>query len=554
MRWSLLAFGLAPLLASAALAFADEEEHPDGEFHNIIFLEGTGPKIVRLHIQIDGQGVGAIRQAYAEQLFRSLDAEKDGSLDEQEAVRIPQLAAGVTVQGMLGPRWNQVDRSERDGRVSLEELAVYIGESLGATVEIVPKPQRNTQRIPLFDTLDGNGDGHLARDEFDRAATLLRKYDLDDDETFSVVELQPFGTAAAQAESQQEGIAANAFLLIDSSNVSTRALEILQRYSHGQLPNPGSPWPSLDSDAVRFTPEQMARLDLDSSSTLDQDELAGWLSDHEPDVRLLVQLPFRQRGRPRCSVLPGDAPAAAAGQGVFAESVDDNRLRLSLGETQLDWRAQGTIATASDSVNFYKLQFRIADGDKNKYLDEGEFAALNLPNAVFSAVDLDGDGMVFEQEVVGFVQRDAAVSQSRIVISVGKDGKSLFEVLDINLDLRLSRREMAEGYDRVLAFDANRDGRLAATELDGRYELTVEIGKPALFQNAMGPAGEMTAPTSPRIPQASAGPVWYQRMDRNRDGDVSEREFPGPLELFRRLDADGNRLIDAEEAANAGRD
>jgi hypothetical protein len=41
-------------------------------------------------------------------------------------------------------------------------------------------------------------------------------------------------------------------------------------------------------------------------------------------------------------------------------------------------------------------------------------------------------------------------------------------------------------------------------------------------------------------------------MDRNKDGDVSRREFLGPRERFERLDRDRDGLIDADEAAAAG--
>ncbi len=40
-------------------------------------------------------------------------------------------------------------------------------------------------------------------------------------------------------------------------------------------------------------------------------------------------------------------------------------------------------------------------------------------------------------------------------------------------------------------------------------------------------------------------------MDRNRIGDVSLREFPGPLSVFRRLDTNRDGYLDPAEARAA---
>jgi Ca2+-binding EF-hand superfamily protein len=40
-------------------------------------------------------------------------------------------------------------------------------------------------------------------------------------------------------------------------------------------------------------------------------------------------------------------------------------------------------------------------------------------------------------------------------------------------------------------------------------------------------------------------------MDKNRDGDVSRREFLGTREAFDRLDKNGDGLIDRREAEGA---
>ena len=46
----------------------------------------------------------------------------------------------------------------------------------------------------------------------------------------------------------------------------------------------------------------------------------------------------------------------------------------------------------------------------------------------------------------------------------------------------------------------------------------------------------------------SRGPLWFRKMDRNGDGDVSRKEWLGTEEDFRKIDTDGDGLISAAEA------
>ena len=58
-------------------------------------------------------------------------------------------------------------------------------------------------------------------------------------------------------------------------------------------------------------------------------------------------------------------------------------------------------------------------------------------------------------------------------------------------------------------------------------------------------------PSRPQVPER--GPAWFRKMDRNRDGDVSRREWLGTAEQFRAIDRDGDGLISLEEAVRFDR-
>jgi hypothetical protein len=90
---------------------------------------------------------------------------------------------------------------------------------------------------------------------------------------------------------------------------------------------------------------------------------------------------------------------------------------------------------------------------------------------------------------------------------------------------------------------------LRPTDLPRRLHLEVVRGSFHLFST--GGNGESTVPQMVVQPRVPVGPIWFQRMDRNMDGDLTWKEFLGPRHVFEELDTDHDGLIDPKEAEKA---
>src|SRR5262249_46499822 len=158
----------------------------------------------------------------------------------------------------------------------------------------------------------------------------------------------------------------------------------------------------------------------------------------------------------------------------------------------------------------------------NGYIDRKEAENFGMAEQ-FAQMDRNRDGKVFLKEFVDYYRQQNEVAQSRIALQGTDQGKLLFDLLDTNRDGRLSPRELAEGPAKLPKWHRNGDGKLEEREIPRQYTLNVGRGgnqgnvyaTPVVF----GGGGRPTAPTQP------GAPAWFIKMDRNRDGDVSRREF-----------------------------
>jgi Ca2+-binding EF-hand superfamily protein len=540
-----------PILAGAPSDAAPPAEPPDADsdVHNLVLLAPAHPIFIQMRVQVDGQGLKSVRTAYAVKLFEQYDKDGDKLLDRNEAKAVPPLVKSASASGTvsIADRWEAVDINPADDKVSVEELAAYIDRVFGSTFLLSVRPRSAAQSVDLFPLLDLNHDGRLSRDELDAAPYSLHKLDLDDDETYTIDELQPFRNP--QIDPQVSAVAANQateqpFLLLDDAESIDRAAQELQRRYGDTGFNPRNA--SMKREALGVDEPSFATLDSDHDGTLNTEELKRWLRNPPPQVVIAGQFPQAKAGRPKLTIVDDQIGAIAKNAPGAA-----GKLPLSMKGIDIELKA-ATVrsrADASDYRSFRRQKFIEADRDKNKYISEDEFPALGLQNADFRTVDRDGDGMILMDELLAYVEQESASSQSRIELTISHDGKSVFEVIDANNDRRLSRRELAAAFSHLMKYDRDGDDAIAAVELAGRFQGTLELGRPVIFQRAT--AMNRGDTTAPMVSAPTSGPDWFRKMDRNRDGDLSPREFLGSPALFKKLDADGDGLISAAEAEQA---
>ncbi|MBX3439612.1 MAG: hypothetical protein KF861_19140 [Planctomycetaceae bacterium] len=531
---------IGALLAASLMSFVplcQSAEPVDG--YDVLFFASDGPVVLRFRLEASGVGIATVRQRYAAVLFGALDADKDKRLTAEEARLLPvggRLAAGVET---LGDRWMDLDTSPPDGALSLEELAVFLEPLLGERFAVRRKPPLLVQSVQLHPRLDLDGDGRISREEIDRAAETLRQYDFDDDGTFSPAELQPFPQSMVDAgmTTGAEGEGGDFVILPTGKALEELAARVVATYEGKQGPGIGNARLSLPEEVFKA-------FDVNSDGLLDAVELAALLRRPRPVAEISVDLRRRrvklesaQRGAERVRVVPSDS---------------NSRLTLHVGGETVDFSAVDNRYQAADQISLLRIEFRRQDGDKNGYLDAQEFAMLGNPGGTFEDVDLNGDGQVYLEELDRFIQLDAYLAQCYAEMTVDAIDKPLFQILDENLDRRLTLREFAAAVERMQPYDRNGDGLLDASELLAlrKYRVAFSFGVPPAVridrQNQMSADRRM-----PVVRTVTTGPEWFRKMDRNQDDEVTWREFLGPRSAFDLLDRDGSGWIDAEEAEAA---
>ena len=557
---------LAGLLASV-LALTPADGTPSAEAfaalgdagtQDLLVLGETRPILLRLRVMVGDRPFRSAWDESVRTLHAKLDRDGDGKVTVKEAgaavvsalVAAPGQAPGARARA-------EIDAKPKDGVVSVEELADALRGSSGPfRVQVDGLADRRTDA--LFDHLDRDKDGQITKAELASVAGSLRRLDGDDNELIGADEVAPPAAQAAAMSAQMMGRPARApgvpaVVELDAGESPTRIVRlIMKKYDTGSSKGPGKPDGKLTPEEFAIAPAAFAAADASGDGMLNAEEIRAYLAKAPRDAILDVALSPDASGR-AVAVVRG--PDGGPPSGVKVRQLAEGVVEVDVDPIRLDIHVIDGAGAADSARKALRAQLDAADANGDGYVEQSELTDANglaSPlSALFAALDRDGDGKLYTSELDLYVAEGAVAARGRLTLTASDEGRAIFGMLDLDRDRQLGAREVLDTYARVSACDRDADGRIAPEEIPHHIQLTLARGDLAglILTNAANPAAAaVRVVVAPPRTRSAAGPAWFRKMDRNRDGDVSRREFFGTREQFDRLDRDGDGLIAPAEA------
>lgn len=502
-----------------------------------VYFGPAGSVRIRMHISVDGRPIETVWNEAIDGVFAFRDLNGDGGLDETERapfdtptrrVRDVELIDPTTLSPLVltFPR-----RSETVNRAAFAE-ALRSARYGPINPQVVPvNPDSRPMSDALFRRLDRTADGRLSPDELAAARERLAAFDLNEDEFVTAAELLgrvaqanalvPISDALSRGSNREPDEDAKDIVFLNADGMQG----VKQLLAARGRPRAASLKPvEFGGDGKTF-----AALDQDGNGALDTAELAAWLRQ-PPALELAVSFTAAENRW----VVVAPASQGVEKNGTLSASLPGGRFRF-------EPPTGASRKLCKESADALAAQFaeyaKAASPVERKQVE-------NHPTfpTFFDFADRDADGKLTAGESKAALAAAAPLAAARVDVGFVDQGDGLFEVLDRNGDSRLSPRELAESAAVLKPF-AGPDGSAGPKDLVRQYQVRV-----AADSIPIGVLARLNPPTSVKESgPPTPSPSWFAKLDHNGDGDVSLREFVGPIDRFRKLDRNGDGLIGRDE-------
>ncbi len=486
------------------------------EREDVVFIGGDRPIFIRIWFKPEKETLAAGWERLIEKIFDQAEVDADDELNWEEMLKVPKaedlrlsFATGIW-RGQAGGLSDSLNPERRE-TLKIGQLKRYYALEAGPVVWHAPPVDQSLKTAldaAIIRRLDQNGDGKLSKVEWERAETLL---ELDKEEGELVTAAQLLAPAPANEQMMMQSKAAAKQMMIRQPtpatstirprfffpisrwgvNIHAHACEESVRVLFNALDHDHDGL--LSRDELRFEKELFDRVDTNHDRRVSFGEFVDHL-DNQPDVEL---------------------------EAKWGQKFELKVLRDSTKQVEVDGKDPGRIVLGS--------------GRSVCELIVGPAYPIQKP-APMPLFNEDGEEISPAQDKGGEAL-EKLMSQACVTLMPDSPAATFFDLIDRNHDQRLTRRELRGAWEAVsAAIGQNPPEAIGPGDLPSRHTLRI----------ALGPSGRI--PMTKLNNSTAAGPIWFMKMDLNGDGEVSQREFLGPLEAFKRLDRNGDGVISADEA------
>jgi Ca2+-binding EF-hand superfamily protein len=530
----------------------------------VIVFNPNRPVRVRLSIQFEGKSLTSVWHEKLRKAFDHFDRDKDGYLNAKELENIfsDTGLSQLLQNGFYQPTPNERPSMEKldkdgDGRISFAEYAAYYTRSTALLFRPQPavadNPAGAAATEALFKLLDVNGDGKLTKEEVKAAEKLIAKLDTDEDECLSLDELLPNLNMGQFQRGDVEVFLANGQQQVPLANAN----QTVVTYETGRIPGTLTQQLikkydkdgdfELTREEIGFDQKTFNRLDVNGDGKLDGEELDAWRTG-PPDLEVTLSLASKVVN---CvAKVTTDAKGLEA-RGFTIRQVEPGRLVIRNGRQPIEFWAYAAVLNYQQPALKVQLAylFTQAAGSKDYVVEKD----LNGPNAVqfqflrtmFDAADANGDGKLTKAEFDAYFDLQDSFRNVALSVTPAVQTPTLFQLLDENRDGRLSVRELRTAWDRLLPLEPGNGDVITRAAIQPSVSLRLSHSMDRFNINQIQVAYQNP---NQMVQAPQKGPLWFRKMDRNGDGDVSRSEFLGTKAEFDAIDTDHDDLISLEEA------